>query len=50
MTFEDIPEGYVLVPIEPTEKMIDAAADAYMPFGDMDLAIRLAILAAQESE
>lgn len=37
---------YKLVPVEPTPKMVEAAADAYMPFGDMDLALRMAILAA----
>lgn len=42
------PGAWKLVPIEPTEAMIDAASDAYMPFGDMDLAIRCAILAAPE--
>lgn len=35
-----------LVPFEPTPEMVEAAEDAYMPFGDMDLAIRMAILAA----
>ncbi|WP_285259210.1 hypothetical protein [Halopseudomonas bauzanensis] len=37
---------YKLVPVESAPEMVDAAADAYMPFGDMDLAIRMAILAA----
>lgn len=37
---------YKLVPMEPTDEMVDAAADAYMPFGDMDIAIRMALLAA----
>lgn len=35
-----------LVPVEPTPEMVEAAEDAYMPFGDMDLAIRMALLAA----
>lgn len=37
---------YKLVPVEPTDEMVSAAEDAYMPFGDMELAIRMAILAA----
>lgn len=37
---------YKVVPLEPTAEMIEAAKDAYMPFGDMDLAIRMALLAA----
>lgn len=39
---------YKLVPIPPTPEMVEAAEDAYMPFGDMDLAIRMAILVAPE--
>lgn len=35
-----------LVPVEPTQEMIDAASEAYMPFGDMDIALRMAILSA----
>src|SRR5690606_15843015 len=35
-----------LVPIGPTPEMVKAAEDAYMPFGDMELAIRMALLAA----
>lgn len=35
-----------LVPVEPTPEMIDAAAEAYMPFGDMDIALRMALLEA----
>lgn len=37
---------YKLVPLEPTPEMVEAAEDAYMPFGDMEMAIRLALLAA----
>lgn len=37
---------YKLVPVEPTPEMVSAAEDAYMPFGDMELALRMAILAA----
>src|SRR5690606_18244176 len=37
---------YKLVPIDPAPEMVEAAEDAYMPFGDMELAIRLALLAA----
>jgi|SRR5690554_3590776 len=37
---------YKLVPVEPTAEMVGAAEDAYMPFGDMELAIRMAVLAA----
>lgn len=42
------PEGYVLVPVEPTEAMVDAAREAYMPFGDMETAISAAIAARPE--
>ena len=38
--------GYALVPITPTAEMVKQAEEAYMPFGDMELAIRLAILSA----
>jgi hypothetical protein len=37
---------YKMVPAEPTPEMIEAAEEAHMPFGDMDLALRMAILAA----
>ena len=37
---------YKLVPVEPTDEMVSAAEDAYMPFGDMEMAIRMAVLAA----
>lgn len=39
---------YKLVPVEPTPEMVSAAEDAYMPFGDMELALRMAILAAPD--
>ena len=42
------PQGWRLVPIPPTDDMIDAAQDAHMPFGDMHFAITSAILAAPE--
>lgn len=41
-----VPEGWQMVPMEPTEAMITAAEEAYMPFGDMDIALRMAMLAA----
>ena len=41
---------YKLVPLEPTPEMVRAAEDAHMPFGDMELAIRMAILEAPEVE
>lgn len=37
---------YKLVPYDPAPEMVSAAEDAYMPFGDMELALRMAILAA----
>ena len=40
------PEGYALVPILPTPEMVSAAEEAHLPFGDMELAVRLAILSA----
>ena len=39
---------YKLVPMEPTPAMVQAAEEAYMPFGDMELAIQMAILEAPE--
>lgn len=42
-------EGYVLVPVEPTEAMVNAATEAYMPFGDMEFAIQSAISARPEA-
>lgn len=39
---------YILVPVEPTPEMVEAAEEAHMPFGDMELAIRLALLAAPD--
>lgn len=44
------PEGYVLVPVEPTKEMVSAAADAYMPFGDMEFAIQAAISSRPEAK
>ena len=41
-----IPEGFALVPILPTPEMVSAAEEAHIPFGDMELAVRLAILSA----
>lgn len=38
------------VPYDPTPEMVAAAEDAYMPFGDMEMAIRMAILEAPEAE
>lgn len=42
-----IPAGYALVPVEPTDEMVDAAEEAYMPFGDMKLALMMSAIAAQ---
>jgi len=39
---------YKLVSVEPTAEMVEAAQDAYMPFGDMEMAIRMALLAAPD--
>ena len=41
-----IPDGWVMVPVEPTPEMVSAAEEAHMPFGDMDIALRMAILSA----
>jgi len=38
--------GWKLVPVEPTPEMVSAAEEAHMPFGDMDIALRMAILSA----
>nr|WP_289108735.1 hypothetical protein [uncultured Halomonas sp.] len=40
------PDGWRCVPIEPTEEMVDAASEMYMPFGDMAIAIQAAIVYA----
>src|SRR5690606_25709025 len=45
---QDVSHGWKAVLVEPNSEMVDAAADAYMPFGDMELAIRCAILAAPQ--
>lgn len=42
------PPGYVLIPSSPTEEMVSAAEDAYMPFGDMGFAIAAAISVSTE--
>lgn len=39
-------DGWKLVPVEPTPEMVSAAEEAHMPFGDMDIALRMAILSA----
>ena len=41
-----VPAGWKLVPVEPTPEMVSAAEEAHMPFGDMDIALRMAILSA----
>ena len=41
-----VPDGYALVQFHPTPEMVRAAEEAHMPFGDMDIALRMAILAA----
>lgn len=41
-----VPPGWQAVPQEPTTEMVDAAAEAHMPFGDMALAIQSSIAAA----
>ena len=40
--------NYKLMQMEPTAEMVEAAEDAYMPFGDMDLALRMALLTAPD--
>lgn len=40
------PDGMMLVPIEPTKEMMLAAEEAYMPFGDMGMALLCGNLAA----
>lgn len=63
MTFEEwweqieayglgLPEGYVLVPVEPTEKMIDAWWDTHVDGETLDevKAYKAMIQAAQEEE
>lgn len=41
----EAPAGFVPIPVEPTDEMVSAAEEAYMPFGDMGLAIQMAIAA-----
>ncbi len=43
-------EPFKCVPVEPTAEMVDAASEAYMPFGDMALAIQAAIVYAPEEQ
>ena len=43
-------EGWKCVPVEPTDEMVDAASEMYMPFGDMAMAIQAAIVYAPEGE
>ena len=45
---QPVPAGYALVPVEPSAEMVDSAQESYMPFGDMQLAIQLAIAAAPQ--
>lgn len=45
-----VPAGYALVPFHPTPEMVKAAEEAHMPFGDMDIALRMAILAAAPAQ
>ena len=45
-----VPDGWKLVPVEPTPEMVSAAEEAHMPFGDMDIALRMAMLAAPAPE
>ena len=44
------PKDWLLVPATPTPEMIEAALDAHMPFGDLQLAITMANFAAPESD
>lgn len=44
-----VPKDYAVVPCSPTQEMVDAADAAHMPFGDMELAIRLAIIAGDKA-
>lgn len=45
----EAPAGFVMVPAEPTDEMVSAAEEAYMPFGDMGLAIQMAIAASPKA-
>lgn len=45
-----VPAGYVMVPVKPTPEMVRAAEEAYMPFGDMDIALRMGVLAAAPAQ
>lgn len=44
------PKGWQLVPFAPTPEMTEAAEDAYMPFGEMEIAILAAISAAPQPD
>ena len=44
------PPDYRLVPVEATDAMVEAAAEAYTPFGDMWLAIQSAMVAGDISK
>lgn len=43
-----LPSDWKPAPINPTPEMVEAAAEAYMPFGDMELAVQMAIQAAPQ--
>lgn len=45
-----VPDGWKMVPVEPTPEMINAAEESHMPFGDMDIALRMAILSAPAAQ
>ena len=44
------PDGWQCVPVEPTDEMVDAASELYMPFGDMRAAIHAAIVYAPDEQ
>lgn len=48
MVAAPVPQGFKLAPTVPTPEMIEAAAEAYMPFGDMGIAVQMALNAAPQ--
>ena len=43
------PDGWVLIKARPTAEMLDAAQDAYQPFGEMEIALLAAISASPKA-
>jgi len=47
--FASEPDGWALIKAKPTEEMLNAAKDAYQPFGEMEIALLAAISASPKA-